>query len=270
MKITTLSALCAAITLSSLTGCASTTTDEQTKEYKGELTFYPDSVIPVFTKMPAPVDPACITKVGSCTFSNCAPPAGDTTVYSAGDITIAGGSLEAPVSLSFATGAYTGYPYGSFPKGGYASGDMLSITATGADVAAFSGTTAHAPGTVALVTPTMTRAASGDATQGRMGGYTFDTSRDLAIAWTGGTAGSEVVVVVSNLDDAAHPASLVCTVDATSGVTSVPASLLGGLGSPSSGFFSVYSRAKTTLETDDAAIEVSINGSMTAGTWTRP
>jgi hypothetical protein len=170
---------------------------------------------------------------------------------SAGAITVTGGA--SPVTLlpqSPGTGASAGSPvsYTRADATALAPGSVVTIAAAGDTVPAF---------TLSLPLPsaiTWTQPASPDSP------WAIDSSRDLDLAWTGGTTGSVLIGILQN----AGPSTIEvdCTFAASASGGSIPASLLAYL-------------LPTTAAPDGSVITTTIDGSvndsasiLAGGRWT--
>jgi hypothetical protein len=170
---------------------------------------------------------ACAYYTG-CSTTN---PSGD----SAGTLTISGGSLGMQAVLP---GTGNIYQYtGASGVTEFTAGQTLTVTASGATVPAFGPESVTAPAMIGLTAP----AATG-------GAYTISTASDLAVTWTGGQAGAQVLfegVVGSGTS------YFSCTWDAAPGSATVPHAVLTGLAGQS-GAFLAYGQVTTTTFTAGA------------------
>ena len=106
----------------------------------------------------------------------------------------------------------------------FKAGDTLTLTGDGgADVPAFTAQTVIAPSDVVLTEPACTANTCPD----------LDRSQDLAVAWTGGVAGTVSVTV--ERDGADSQKTVTCEFDAKAGSGTMPHGLLGLLEPPVSG-----------------------------------
>jgi hypothetical protein len=217
----------------------------------------------LFTKTPGAVTSTTCTqtKSGSCTLNRCElGDAGAPTEFSAGTITITGGTLSAPITLTY--DASTGYSVFSSTTPIYTPGETFNVSAVGADVAAFSGASAAAPSDIVVTSP------SGGTGTNLM--YAIDESTDLVITWTGGSAGAEVDVNLSNLDDNSLALSASCMFDAAAGTGTIPMALLTQLGSFTSGYLEMFPISTASVASANAAVTITVQGTPTAGIATSP
>jgi hypothetical protein len=219
--------------------------------------------IAVFVKTPPPNTSTTCTQTtsGPCTLNRCELADGGRPPYfSAGTITINGGTLTAPITLTYDSS--TGYSVFAATTPIYTPGDTFHVSAVGADVGAFSGASAATPNDIVVTSP------SGGTGTNLM--YSVDESKDLVIAWTGGSAGSQVQVGLSNLDDKSLALNVGCMFDAAAGTGTIPTALLTQLGSFTSGFLEMFPISTASLASADATVTVTVQGTPTAGIATSP
>jgi hypothetical protein len=217
----------------------------------------------LFTKTPGPVTSTTCTqtKSGSCTLNRCElGDGGAPAEFSAGTITITGGTLSAPITLTY--DASTGYSVFSSTTPIYTPGQTFNVSAVGADIAAFSGASAAAPNDIVITSP------SGGTGTNLM--YAIDESTDLVITWTGGSAGAQVDVNLSNLDDSSLALNASCTFDASAGTGTIPTALLTQLGSFTSGYLEMFPISTASVNSANAAVTITVQGTPTAGIATSP
>lgn len=217
----------------------------------------------LFTKTPGPdTSTTCTqTKSGPCTLNRCQlGDGGAPTEFSAGTITITGGTLSAPITLTY--DAATGYSVFSATTPIYTPGETFNVSAVGADVAAFSGVSAAAPNDIVITSP------SGGTATNLM--YAIDESTDLVITWTGGSAGAQVAVNLSNLDDHSLALNANCMFDASAGTGTIPTALLTQLGSFTSGYLQMYPISTASVASANATVTITVEGTPTAGIATSP
>ncbi|HEX8796627.1 MAG TPA: hypothetical protein VF765_37005 [Polyangiaceae bacterium] len=160
--------------------------------------------------------PTCaVTTSGPCQIQDCtavlADDASTPVDVSAGNVTLSGGKLPAPVTLSFADGGYTS----AFEMTQlFAPGDVFQVTATGDTVPAFSGTTPPAPGPITLTSPSPVGTELGSPV------YPIDLTKSATFSWSGGATGAKTLVSVTNLDT---NVIVVCSFDAAAGTGTIPA-----------------------------------------------
>jgi hypothetical protein len=168
------------------------------------------------------------TTSGSCSFyTNCTSttPAG----VSAGTLTISGGNLGAGVAVM--PGASNQYTY-TASSSMFSAGQTLTVSASGATVPAFGPESVAAPALAVLTSP----AASG-------GAYTITTSADLAVAWTGGQAGAQLIL--EGTTTGTPQSYFTCTWDGALGQGTVPHAVLAGLAGQANGYL-IYGQFTTT------------------------
>lgn len=161
--------------------------------------------------------PTCaVTTSGPCQIQDCsAVLAGDASTpvgVSAGNVTVSGGKLPAPVTLSFS--ATDGYTSAFEMTQLFAPGDVFQVTATGDTVSAFSGTTPPAPGLISLTSPAPVGMELGSPV------YPIDLTKSATFSWSGGATGAKTIVSVTNLDT---NVIVLCTFDAAAGTGTIPA-----------------------------------------------
>lgn len=160
----------------------------------------------------------------NCTWVHCTGDLGGTptaTVESAGVITITGGTKTVTL-MPDTMNAYPQFFDGA--TAAWSAGAMITISAAGGTVPAFSATLA-APMPVTLTSPTQ------DA-----GTFTIDRASPLALAWTGGTAG-QVTITIAGPEPmgATSIDNITCGFPAASGAGSVPVEALMKLSAGSTG-----------------------------------
>lgn len=203
-----------------------------------------------------PMCPANGTSSGSCCYL---PPAvasdagtttdGGTTVaaVSAGTITIKDGTANIAALMPNADNGY-GITSGTMnPSVTWTPGDMLSISASGATVDAFTGSLTTVD-EFSGVTPTLSLTAAA----------TVPLSSDLAISWTAanGTNVTAVLVVKSG--------TITCQVADSAGTVSMPSALLGKLTTAQEGLLTL-SRSKSTTVTGTNATVTLIGTTSSSG-----
>jgi hypothetical protein len=197
------------------------------------------------------------TTEGICTVTDCTneviggdggPP------LTAGTVTINGGTLGSPAIFTpNSYGLYESMQTDGVP---FTVGQTFDISATGGLVTAFSGTSAAAVGDITLTAPH----SEGDA--GSYGGiYTIDRSQDLSLTWTGGTAGANVAITISQNSIDAE-----CVADSGSGSATIPKAALGHFAAGTeTGYVILFAAAMKTLNSSNASVLVSLNSNPTHG-----
>ena len=200
---------------------------------------------------------------GSCTVGALSfqPPPASGTQVSAGTITVTGGS--APIALAPADGG-SGEQYAPLQHAGtVASGQTLTIAASGATVPAFS-TNLVVPDAVTFTQPDIVDASS----------LAIGRSTDWPIAWTGGSAGTLTFQVSQTVG--ATGTLIVCTFPESAGSGVIPAAALGYLtpssaldgGSPESTSVGVSTFASQSVTAGDWTVAVDIAISLAVGIGT--
>jgi hypothetical protein len=211
---------------------------------------------------------------GPCAFSDCtavleSDGGGPRNVFvKAGNISINGGRLTSSTPLTYTTlpGNISEY-YAPEVSQIFAPGDTFTITATGGDVAAFTGTSGPAPADIVLTAPTGTPGLAGAGTV-----YTIDESQNLVVTWTGGSVGTQVSVLMENNSSARQ---LSCAFDAAGGTGTVPTALLtklgpndGTLGSANgSAYFGVAPQSTTSIRVSNADVAFTVGGNGAFGSF---
>jgi|GEM_PF-2286176 len=202
------------------------------------------------------------TTSGDCQAVECAPMANPTsstaTQYQAGDVSITG-LLQSPLVLTYGINGLKSYM--STPTMSYlwTASRLATVTVTGsANVPAFTlGLTAPTP--VTLTAPLGTPGTTGTT-------YTISKAGPLNVAWTGGVEGSVTVDLISGTTQTGRAQIQIhCSVDASKGMVTVPATFMTKLGA--SGFFTagvtsiadknvgdwlMYFQASTLMDSDSA------------------
>ncbi len=222
------------------------------------------TALALFTKTPNTTGLANCTQMtsGSCTLDRCEHgDAGFPVEYGAGTITVTGGALTAPITLTFdaSQNVYSDYE-GTTPI--YTPGQTFNVTATGGDLGAFSGASAAAPSDIVVTSP------NGGTGSNLM--YAIDESHDLDFAWTGGSAGSQVRVSLSNLDDNTLSLDVMCTFDAAAGTGTMQTAFLTQLGAFTSGYLEMFPISTAPLASANANVSVTVQGTPIAGIATSP
>ncbi len=174
-----------------------------------------------------PVLPSCQTEVaGDCTSYVCGPaPAQDAgptvdagkLAENAGVITISGAKIPAGTTLTpGATGAYA--PLSRSDLDAWVGGETIKVSATGGSVPAFSGDVIAPSPASALTSPALATAPAKTE---------IDRTKPLAVAWSGGTAGTIGFTLTATAGGGS--ATVQCRFDASKGAGSVPVSLLAKL-----------------------------------------
>ena len=248
------------------TGDSGGGTGTGSNDYQGTVTLSPQTAAGVFEKtVNVTAAAACVTTSagGSCKLFNCnvGEDAGNVPTYSAGDITLTGGKLSSPVVIHYDSDAGV---YGSaLTSAPFGTGDTLTVSAAGADVAAFTGTTGKGPSEITLTAPTGTGTAG-------FQDYSIDTSKDLTVTWTGAAAGTQVAVTLSNTDDPDTNLALICTFDGPGGTGTIPAASMTALGDPSTGILEVVPLSQTTASGSNASVTLQLVAKCVTGSWTKP
>jgi hypothetical protein len=217
--------------------------------------YYSSYATAMFTETQAGGAGGCTTThIGSCDVYDCAldktVDAGSVRYAGAGDVDVTGGFTD--YSLSTSAGSYQTV---SSQQLLYQGGTVLTVSATGDEVPAFSNKTITVPTAPFTVqSPSFASTLSLPRTQG------------LAVAWSG-ASGRSVKVNVSTIQQNVRSVSIACTFSGSAGSGSVPASGMGKLLHTSSSVTgSLYVSAP--VETTFAAGQWSITFGLTEGGFT--
>lgn len=177
------------------------------------------------------------TTVGACQLSTACAASSQPTVVDAGTVTITG-LATSPVTLSriSSTAGYISTSYTSYL---WTTSTPATVTVGGSSAVPAYDMTITAPHPITLTAP----APTGTATTGAS--YAFSKSADLVVSWTGGVEGQVIIGVQST--DANSQATVTCSVPASAGTVTVPASLMSGLGTMGGFTASVTSSATKTV-----------------------
>jgi hypothetical protein len=175
--------------------------------------------------------------IGACDIATCVstPPPG----VSAGTITISG-AAQAVTMMPTASTTYDTFMTAN-PL--FAGGEMITFTATGADVPGFT-KTITAPTKATITSPAKPSSSSPY--------LMISRSQDFSVSWTGG--GSGLVQVALNSSQAEQ--RVFCRFDASAGTGKIPSAALATLATGTGGF-AMASIAHSVFETGDFAIEAS-------------
>jgi hypothetical protein len=168
--------------------------------------------------------PWCATTAyGACWVYDCPLPGmldgGPPAQPQAGILTLTGPDLGGGQDLDAASNVYEYYS----PSLIFSPGDMLGVSASGADVPAFGPWTIAGPGAVTVNAPAVP-------TDG--GDIVLPTESDLTVSWTGGQAGSTVILELSSGFRNEGSSEILCQWPATDGTGTIPAAALATLLSP--------------------------------------
>lgn len=166
----------------------------------------------------------CVPSVtlGGCEYFDCSASQSSVTrdYLFAGTVTIDGLDTAMPLSFNSDTKLYMSSAYTSFL---WNSSRPVTLTVTGSsDIPAFTLSTT-APNPIVVTSPLP------DGSAGTLVAYSVSRASDLVVTWSGGVDG-EVMVTMGGGSEAEASKQIVCTVGATKGTLSVPASLLRKLG----------------------------------------
>jgi len=163
-----------------------------------------------------------VTPSGACAYYAC--PNGNVTPpgVSAGTLTISGGSIGTVTVTPDSSNSYQYQASGTL----FTAGQMLTVSASGATVPAFGPESIVAPPLLQLQAPSATG-----------GTYVVHTASDLAVAWSGGQSGAQIVL--EGIVQAGSGYSyFACTWDATAPESAiVPQAMLKGLAGQSGYLF---------------------------------
>lgn len=202
-----------------------------------------------------------IVDAGACTTTTCPPPstgdggpAGDAgevadasfmPAPNPGRLTVSGGLFGAGTVLG--PGKFGTYFYAS-PGPLFAPGDKLGVAAQGAEIPGFPTQTVTAPPTLQLTAPVSTDG----------GEITVVTPQALAVSWTGGQTGVEMVVTASVVFTTLGGASMTCSWDSSSGTATVPSAALRPLAAENAIQSGIvwYGLASTKVTTGPVALTI--------------
>lgn len=162
-----------------------------------------------------------VTQAGACAYYAC--PNGNVIPpgVSAGTLTISGGSIGTVTVTPDSSNSY------QYQAGGmlFTAGQTLTVSASGATVPAFGQESIVAPPLLQLQAPSATGST-----------YVIPTSSDLAVAWSGGQSGAQVVLEGTVQAGSGYD-YFACTWDATPQNALVPQAVLKGLAGQSGYLF---------------------------------
>jgi len=188
----------------------------------GQLTVVGSGAVASYTLPGTAANCPAPTTVGSCQlFPGCSSASTGSTQVSAGTVTVTG-LATSPVVLNPISATSNGYISASYTSYLWTTSIPATVTVGGsASVPAY---------TMSLDTPTpitvTAPAPTGSAATG--GAYTVSKSSDLVVSWTGGVQG-QVVIGLSDMGTAPN-AAISCSVAASAGTVTIPASLMSGFG----------------------------------------
>jgi len=179
------------------------------------------------------------TTVGACQlFPGCSSTSTGATQVSAGTVTITG-LATSPVALNPISATSNGYISASYTSYLWTTSVPATVTVSGsASVPAYT-MNLDTPNPITITAPAPTGSATTGAT------YGFSRSSDLVVTWTGGVQG-QVVIGLSNMGTAPN-AAIACSVAASAGTVTIPASLMSGFGAMAGFTASVTTSATKTV-----------------------
>jgi len=191
------------------------------------------------------------------------PPPSCEPIPSAGAITISGTVFDDLPITPNPNGTYTSMGMSSTGAPVFMDGDILTLSAPGADVPPFQQSIV-APGCVAMTTP------SGPDGGVIYGSYVIPTSDDLQISWTGGESNAFVgVTLVGGHGNPAAYASVSCSFDATLGQGTIPQQALAALTGTAGRFF-IYQERRDSVQAGSYRVQTIVrnfgSGGADAGT----
>ena len=138
-----------------------------------------------------------------------------------------------------------GVAYATANSGAWQPGDTLSATATGGDVGPFSGSVV-APAAIAGLSPSLS------------GTVDVSISADWNVSWIPATqGGSQLVLTLSASSAGPEPGGVLeCGIADSAGAMSVPAAILGLLGTGSNASVSITRRNIATVATNNARVDI--------------
>jgi len=181
-----------------------------------------------------------VTTSGSCSSYSCTGTAQNPVGDSAGTLTISGGSIGSAVTVM--PDSSNNYEYeatGSL----FSAGQTLTVSASGATVPAFGPISVVAPALPVLSAPA---AASGT--------YTIPTTADLDVAWTGSSAGGEIIFEGAASDSTSY---FTCVWSASLGEATVPQAMLTSLKGQTAGYLVFGQYAATNFSAGAYSISAS-------------
>lgn len=167
---------------------------------------------------------SCVPSItlGGCEYYDCSASQASVTrdYVFAGTVSIGGLDTAMPLSFNSDTKLYMSSAYASYL---WTSSRPVTLTVTGStDIPAFTLATT-APNPIVVTSPLPDGSAS------TLMAYSASRATDLVVTWSGAVDG-EVMVTLGGGSEAEASKQIVCTVGATKGTLSVPASLLRKLG----------------------------------------
>jgi hypothetical protein len=176
--------------------------------------------------------PGCtVTTSNGCALYDCQSTSTSQSV-SAGTLTISGGSIGTPIPVT--PDSTENYQYQTAAML-FSPGQTLTVSATGATVPKFGPISVLAPATTSMLLPKAP--------------YAVSLKADLQVQWSGAAAGSEFVLEGIS----AVQTYFLCQWDAATGKSTVPASIIAGIG-PGSGYLIYGQYSSTTITTGGFAI----------------
>jgi hypothetical protein len=203
-----------------------------------------------------PLDAGCTPSqsIGACIYQSCPFPGLPSPLVSAGTLAIEGVDSP-PGGLSVMPDSTNLYAYsimGTGPYTFFGPGSMLTVTASGGTVPAFTATPIAVPGSISLDVPTPSSS----------GLYTVDTKQDLAVQWSAGESGAQFVLQGGSGDAGTY---FLCASDATLGQGIVPHVVLTPFRPASSGIYGIngqlvwYQRRSRTFTAGDVTVQESVS-----------
>jgi hypothetical protein len=191
---------------------------------------------------------ATLATIGACRVESTDRPVPITfsTSHSAGVITITGGAQ----TVTFTPDASGAYPvYSNQSAGLWSGGETITVTATGAEVPAFSAS-ATAPAPVQITQPAKVPAGTV---------VMFDRTQDFPVSWVPGSGGElHAMVVVNSQTAGEYQRQIDCAFQATAGSGVIPVAALTMLPAGRSGYYDVRGRALTTITVGAYAVDVEL------------
>lgn len=221
----------------------------------GATTIIASGAAATYSVVTTPSSGCPTTTAGACQLYTACSTSGSSTTVSAGTVTVTG-LATSPFTLGTVaqTGGYVSTAYTSYL---WTTAVPATVTVGGsANVPAYD-MTINTPNPITLTAPV----ASNSGPSGPS--YIFPKSSDLVVTWTGGVQGL-VVIGVSSTGTPGQTVS--CSVAASVGTVTIPASLLSGLGT--TGGFSASVSTSATKMVNDWLMEFQATTGAAVGTVT--
>jgi len=224
----------------------------------GQQTIVGSGAVASYTLPGTPANCPAPTTVGSCQlFPGCSSTASGATQVSAGTVTVTG-LATSPVVLNPISASNNGYISASYTSYLWTASVPATVTVSGSGSVPAYTMNLDTPSPITITAP----APTGFATTGPA--YGFSRSSDLVVTWTGGVQG-QVVIGLSNMGTA-PTATIACSVAASAGTVTIPASLMSGFGAMAG--FTASVTTSTTKTVGDWLMEFQATTGAAVGTVT--